>query len=131
TEGSGFVFGRRGFVLTNAHVLTRAISIDVVDADGASHGADVIGVNRYADVAELDVADMEIGVPAAKPLKASHQSVAIGSNVLVIGNPFGVLPNSVTRGLVSGIDRDLSVFGTNYHGLIQTDAVANPGNSGG
>ena len=131
SEGSGFVYGRRGFILTNAHVVARALSIDVVDADGATHSADLIGVDRNADVAELDVADMETANAGAKPLKATSHTVAVGSSVLVIGNPFGTLPNTVTNGLVSGTGRELTVEGTGYHNLIQTDAVSNPGNSGG
>lgn len=103
----------------------------MVDADGASHSAALVGVDRSADVAELEVADMEPANSKAKPLTVTNQPVAVGSNVLVIGNPFGVLPNSVTSGLVSGTGRDLTVGGNAYHNLIQTDAVANPGNSGG
>jgi predicted RNA-binding Zn-ribbon protein involved in translation (DUF1610 family) len=131
SEGSGFVYGKRGFVLTNAHVVAKALSISVVDADGIAHSADLVGVDRSVDVAELDVADMETGDPKAKPLKVTGQPVQVGSNILVVGNPFGVLPNSVTGGLVGGTGRELTVGNTIYHNLIQTDAVANPGNSGG
>jgi S1-C subfamily serine protease len=131
TEGSGFVYGKRGFILTNAHVVAKALSIDVVDAAGVTHSADLIGVDRSSDVAELDVADMEIGNPKAKPLRVSTKPVQVGSNILVIGNPFGVLPNSVTGGLVGGTGRELTVGKTTYQNLIQTDAVSNPGNSGG
>ena len=131
SEGSGFVYGKRGFILTNAHVVTRALSISVVDSDGITHSADLVGVDRSADVAELDVADMETGDVKAKPLKVTSQPAQVGSNILVIGNPFGVLPNSVTSGLVGGTGRELTVGTVDYHNLIQTDAVANPGNSGG
>lgn len=131
SEGSGFVYGKRGLILTNAHVVAKALSISVVDAAGITHSADLIGVDRSADVAELDVADMEAGDSAAKPLKATNRPVAVGSNVLVIGNPFGLLPNTVTNGLVGGTGRELTVGSTTYHDLIQTNAVSNPGNSGG
>jgi Trypsin-like peptidase domain len=131
SEGSGFVYGKRGFILTNAHVVARALSIEVMDASGSTHSADLIGVDRSADVAELDVADMETGTSTARPLKVTNQPVQVGSNVLVIGNPFGLLPNSVTSGLVGGTGRELTVGTTRYQNLIQTDAVANPGNSGG
>jgi len=130
-EGSGFVYGKRGFILTNAHVVARALSITVVDSSGVTHSADLIGVDRSGDVAELDVADMETGDAQAKPLKVTNRPTQVGSNVLVIGNPFGLLPNSVTSGLVGGTGRELTIGKTTYHNLIQTDAVANPGNSGG
>jgi len=129
-EGSGFVYDKLGHVLTNAHVVARALSISVIDADGATHSADLIGVDRSGDVAELDVAEMETH-PKARPLNATHQPIQVGANVLVIGNPYGLLPNSVTSGLVGGTGRELTVGGTTYQNLIQTDAVANPGNSGG
>lgn len=131
SEGSGFVYGKRGLILTNAHVVARALSINVVDATGVTHSADLIGVDRSADVAELDVADMETAGSAAKPLKVSNRPVEVGSNVLVIGNPFGLLPNTVTNGLVGGTGRQLTVGNTTYQNLIQTNAVSNPGNSGG
>jgi hypothetical protein len=130
-EGSGFVYGKLGLILTNAHVVARAAKIDVVDATGGTHSANLMGVDRSGDVALLDAASMETGDVRAKPLRVSNQPVEVGSNVLVIGNPFGVLPNSVTGGLVGGTGRELTVGTTTYHNLIQTDAVANPGNSGG
>jgi Trypsin-like peptidase domain len=131
SEGSGFVYGQRGLILTNAHVVARALTIEVVDASGVAHTAELIGVDRSSDVAALEVPDLQYGDTNAKPLKGTNESVEVGSNVLVIGNPFGVLPNTVTGGLVGGTGRDLTLGSTTYHNLIQTDAVANPGNSGG
>ncbi len=131
SEGSGFVYGKPGLILTNAHVVARALTINVVDAAGVTHSADLIGVDQSGDVAELDVADMESGGSAAKPLKVTNRPVAVGSNVLVIGNPFGLLPNTVTNGLVGGTGRELTVGNNTYRNLIQTNAVSNPGNSGG
>ena len=126
SEGSGFIYGKVGHVLTNAHVITRAVSIDVIDAAGSSWTASLIGINR-----ELDLAELEINDSTAKPLRATNQPPRVGTDVIVIGNPFGVLPNTVTRGLVGGLDRKLTVGSTTYYNLIQTDAVVNPGNSGG
>lgn len=129
-SGSGFIYGKRGHVLTNAHVVSRALSITVTDSAGHESSADLIGVDRLGDVAELDVASLETS-STAHPLAAAKQPVATGDDVVVIGNPFGLLPNSISNGIVSGLGRDLTIGTTTYHNLIQTNAVADPGNSGG
>jgi trypsin-like peptidase/zinc ribbon protein len=125
-SGSGFVYGQAGRLLTNAHVVARALSISVIDVSGHRWGASLFGVDRTGDVAELSIDDL-----TTTPLKISKKEVVLGSDVVVIGNPFGVLPNTVTHGLVSGLNREETVDTTTYHNLIQTDAVSNPGNSGG
>jgi hypothetical protein len=130
-EASGFVYRKRGHILTNAHAIARALSINVVDASGASHRAYLIGVDRVRDVAELVAYDMVVGVPKAQPLRAASGAVAMGAKVLVIGNPFGTLPNTVTSGLVRGTNRQVTDGSTTYDNLIETDAVFNPRNIGG
>src|SRR5260370_38728170 len=74
---------------------------------------------------------MGAGVRKAQPLKAASRPVAVGANVLVIGNPFGALPNTVTNGLVRGTGRQLTDGNTTYDKLVETDAVFNPRNIGG
>src|SRR5260370_15698286 len=74
---------------------------------------------------------MVAGVPRAQPLKAASRPVAVGANVLVIGNPFGALPNTVTNGVVLGTGRQLTDGNTTYDKLVETDAVFNPRNIGG
>jgi hypothetical protein len=130
-EASGFVFQKRGHILTNAHAVARALTIQVVDASGASHRAYLIGVDRVKDVAELVAYDMVAGVAKAQPLKAASGRVAVGAKVLVIGNPFGALPNTVTNGLVHGTGQQVTDGSTTYDNLIETDAVFNPRNIGG
>ncbi len=130
-EASGFVFQKRGHILTNAHAVARALTIQVVDASGASHRAYLIGVDRVKDVAELVAYDMVAGVAKAQPLKAASARVAVGAKVLVIGNPFGALPNTVTNGLVHGTGQQVTDGSRTYENLIETDAVFNPRNIGG
>jgi hypothetical protein len=130
-EASGFVYRKRGHILTNAHAVARALRIEVVDASGASHRAYLIGVDRVRDVAELVAYDMVLGVPKAQPLRAESRPVAVGATVLVIGNPFGALPNTVTSGLVRGTGRQLTDGTNTYDNLVETDAVFNPRNIGG
>jgi hypothetical protein len=125
-SGSGFVYGQPGRLLTNAHVVARALSISVTDVSGHIWGASLFGVDRTGDVAELSIDDL-----TTTPLKIAKKDVVLGSDVVVIGNPFGVLPDTVTHGLVSGLARNVPVGTTTYRNLIQTDAVSNPGNSGG
>jgi Trypsin-like peptidase domain len=130
-EASGFVYRKRGHILTNAHAVARALTIEVVDASGASHRAYLVGVDRVRDVAELVAYDMVLGVPKAQPLRAESRPVAVGAKVLVIGNPFGALPNTVTNGLVRGTGRRLTDGSNTYDNLLETDAVFNPKNIGG
>jgi hypothetical protein len=130
-EASGFVYQKRGHILTNAHAVARALTIEVVDVSGASHRAYLIGVDRVRDVAELVAYDMVVGVPKAQPLRAASRPVAVGANVLVIGNPYGALPNTVTSGLVRGTGRTFTAGSTTYDNLIESDAVFNPKNIGG
>jgi hypothetical protein len=126
SEGSGFFYGRTGHIVTNAHVLARATSVTITDASGQVFPADLEGIDQTGDFAELRTSDT-----GPKPLVAAKGDLAIGSAVVVIGNPFGVLPNTVTEGLVAGTDRQFTVEGRSYNHMIQTDAVANPGTSGG
>ncbi len=130
-EASGFVFQKRGHILTNAHAVARALTIQVVDAAGASHRAYLIGVDRVKDVAELVAYDMVAGVAKAQPLQAASGRVVVGAKVLVIGNPFGALPNTVANGLVHGTGRQVTDGSTTYDNLIETDAAFNPRNIGG
>jgi hypothetical protein len=130
-EASGFVFQKRGHILTNANAVARALRIDVVDATGASHRAYLIGIDRARDVAELVAYDMVAGAAKAQPLKAASRPVAVRAKVLVIGNPFGISTNPVTSGLVRGTGRTFTAGATTYENLIETDAVFDPKNIGG
>jgi trypsin-like peptidase len=130
-EASGFVYQKRGHILTNAHAIARALKIDVVDASGASHRAYPVGVDRGRDVAELVAYDMVAGVAKAQPLKTASRPAAVGAKVFVIGDPSGVLPNTAASGLVRGTGRQITDGSTTYDNLIETDAVFNPRNIGG
>jgi S1-C subfamily serine protease len=80
----------------------------------------------------MDLAIVKVdgsGLPAA--VIGSSQSLRVGEPVVAIGTPLGEYPDSVTTGVVSGLDRTIDVQGTSLTGLIQTDAPINPGNSGG
>jgi S1-C subfamily serine protease len=140
-QGSGFVISGEGEVLTNAHVVTsggraggggpleEANEVYVQFPDRNTVPAEIIGVDRYADVALLEV-DPE-GLDLTPLALGSEEDVAVGEPVAAIGSPFGQ-DSSLSVGVVSAADRSiegLSRFG--IEGAIQTDASINPGNSGG
>jgi serine protease Do len=127
-EGSGIIIdAKRGYVLTNAHVVRRATQMEVGLADGRRLEADKVGSDPLTDIAVLRV-------PASELPEASLGSAAdlpIGSWVIAIGNPFG-FENSVTVGVLSAKDRQIEgQGGIMLQDLLQTDASINPGNSGG
>jgi putative serine protease PepD len=120
--GSGFIYDRRGFIMTAAHVVQGVDQVDVRLYDGTSLRGEVVGTDPANDVAVVKV-DRE-GLPAA-PL-AVGQNLQVGQLAVAIGSPFG-LAETVTAGIVSSTDRVLP----DGREVIQTDAPINPGNSGG
>lgn len=132
--GSGFIVREDGIIVTNAHVVTGARSVNVAMRDGTIYPATVVGEDELNDLAVLRI-DAS-GLPTA-PLGTSR-GMLIGEWVVAIGNPYGFLLGnsepSVTAGVVSGIGRNLTGRGDGpgvYVDMIQTDASINPGNSGG
>jgi putative serine protease PepD len=131
--GSGFVLDRRGHVLTNNHVVEEASDdgrIVVVFDDERRVRASVVGRSAAYDVAVLQLARDTVHRPAAR---ADLTQLRVGETVVAIGAPLG-LSSTVTSGIVSALDRPVTVGGTgdvSYINAIQTDAAINPGNSGG
>jgi S1-C subfamily serine protease len=127
--GSGFVFDKKGHVITNAHVVEGATKVVVTFLDGRSYNAEIIGVDTFTDVAVIKVnADLAL----LHPLSLGDSSnLQVGEPIAAIGNPFG-LSGSMTSGIVSQLGRLLpSGAGYSIPDVIQTDAAINPGNSGG
>jgi putative serine protease PepD len=128
-QGSGFVYDTRGHVITNAHVVDGASSIEVRFSNGKTYEATVVGVDASTDLAVLDV-DAPSSVLEPVTL-ADSSALAVGDAVVAIGSPFG-LENSLTTGVVSALDRSMEApNGYTINGAIQTDAAINHGNSGG
>lgn len=125
--GSGFVFSAEGLVLTNAHVVSGAGSVQVALQDGRTCTGSVVGTDEDTDLALVKISATGL---AAVPLGTSR-GLRQGQLVVAIGNPLG-FQYSVTAGVVSAIGRSLRARnGRLMTGLIQTDAALNPGNSGG
>ena len=127
--GSGVLIDATGLVLTNSHVVFGRRAISVTLDNGYTTPAKLLGADPILDVAVLRIAVPEAGLPKA-PLGDSD-ALQIGDEVVAIGNPMG-LEQTLTRGVISGMDRLLPEFPLNLMlPLIQTDAAINPGNSGG
>jgi Do/DeqQ family serine protease len=126
--GSGVIIdGKRGFILTNKHVIIKSSTITVALKDGREFKAQVIGADPDSDLAVLRISPKK-DLPAID--MGNSDNLMIGETVIAIGNPFG-FSNTVTTGVVSATNRSIKVDDTFYHDFIQTDASINPGNSGG
>jgi S1-C subfamily serine protease len=128
--GSGVVIVDKGIILTNLHVVARAMLVKVVFADGSESDATVIALKPENDLAVLQAKTIPDDLAAAT--LRSTRDLAVGDYVVAVGFPFGIGP-SVSAGVVSGLGREFrSPEGQRVlTNLIQFDAAANPGNSGG
>jgi S1-C subfamily serine protease len=131
SQGSGFVYSRKGYVVTNEHVVDDADSVEVSFTDGTTRKAEVVGDDPYSDLAVL-----KVDKSGLQPLELGNSSdVRPGQKAVAMGNPFG-LRGSMTVGYISQVGRSLPVQEVGLEGfrirnVIQTDAAINPGNSGG
>lgn len=128
SSGSGVIIAPEGYIITNRHVIDQAKTLRVTLADNREYKAELIGQDPSTDIALLKI--------DAKNLPAislgNSDSVQVGEWVLAVGNPFN-LSSTVTAGIVSAKGRSIDVLDDVYRieSFIQTDAVVNPGNSGG
>lgn len=126
--GSGVIIdGKRGFILTNKHVIVKGASITVGLKDGREFKAQIVGADPDSDLAVLRISSNKV-LPAIK--MGNSEDLMIGETVIAIGNPFG-FSNTVTTGVISAKNRSIRAEDKVYHDFIQTDASINPGNSGG
>ena len=126
--GSGVIIdGKRGFILTNKHVIVKSSTITVALKDGREFKAQVIGADPDSDLAVLRISPKD-DLPAIE--MGNSNNLMIGETVIAIGNPFG-FSNTVTTGVISATNRSIRTENSFYHDFIQTDASINPGNSGG
>ena len=133
--GSGVIIDESGLILTCDHVINGAGSITVVLNNGAEYVAEVYGQDSWTDLALLKINATDL--PAAVVSKTAAEAkelydsyLAVGEEVIAIGNPLGELGGSVSNGIISALGRRVSVEGVPMT-LLQTNAAVNPGNSGG
>ncbi|MBH0228881.1 S1C family serine protease [Halobacillus yeomjeoni] len=125
--GSGFLYNNQGDIITNAHVVANHEKVSVMTADSKKMEGEVIGVSRDTDVAVVRVS----GLKDKEPLPVREEETAeLLDEVLALGSPLG-LQNTVTRGEISGLNRNLSIEPFEYEDVYQISAPISPGNSGG
>ncbi|MBI3120084.1 MAG: trypsin-like peptidase domain-containing protein [Candidatus Kerfeldbacteria bacterium] len=130
--GSGFIISKDGMILTNKHVVSdTTVNYTVILNDGREFSAKIVDVDPLNDLAVIDIDASDLPVAAI----GDSDQLQVGETVLAFGNALGEYSNSVTRGIVSGLNRqivagDFSGSET-LENVIQTDAAINPGNSGG
>ena len=129
-SGSGSIIDKRGYILTNVHVIADATKIYVSLFDGTQYEAEVVGTDLDSDLAVI-----KFNPPAGMELKTiafgDSTGLKVGQRVIAIGNPFG-LERTMTTGIVSGLGRPIQNSNNRIiRDMVQTDAAINPGNSGG
>ena len=127
--GSGVIISSDGYILTCDHVVSGASNITVTIGD-KDYTATVVGEDSTSDIAVIKV-DADGLTPA---IVGDSDKLAVGDNVLAVGNPLGELGGTVTSGIVSALNRSVTIQGsssTNTMSLVQMDASVSPGNSGG
>ena len=131
--GSGVILTSDGYILTNHHVVAGSTTLTVKLADGREFPATLIRTSTTTDLSLIKI--NATGLAAASI--GDSATIQVGQVAIAIGSPLGTYTETVTKGIVSGLNRDITVSdqGTRtqvaLHGLIQTDAAINPGNSGG
>ena len=128
--GSGFIVSSDGIIMTNAHVVEGADELIVRLTDKREFKGKVLGSDKQTDIAVIKI-DADGLTPA---IVGDSDKLAVGDNVLAVGNPLGELGGTVTSGIVSALNRSVSIQSSssvNTMSLIQMDASVSPGNSGG
>ncbi|MDL2323811.1 trypsin-like peptidase domain-containing protein [Ruminococcaceae bacterium OttesenSCG-928-A16] len=124
--GSGVIISEDGYIITNNHVVDGARSVTVTLPDGSEHQATLVGTDPTSDVAVI-----KIEVTGLVPATISNSdNIQVGDFCLAIGNPMGTLGGTVTDGIVSALNREITIDG-NTMNLLQMSAAVSPGNSGG
>ncbi len=126
-SGSGIVYTADGYILTNYHVIEDSSSITVTTYDGTVYDAELIGYDESNDIAVLKVDATDLSAA----IFGDSDSLNVGDQVVAIGNPLGELTFSLTSGVVSALDRQVTLSTSVTMNLIQTDCAINSGNSGG
>jgi putative serine protease PepD len=127
-QGSGFIIDKRGYILTNNHVVANAQKITVTLSSGKKLSATLVGRDATSDIAVIKISDGKLDNVATL---GDSDKLKVGQKAIAIGNPFG-LGHTLTTGIVSALNRSIITSDNiQMDNLIQTDTAINPGNSGG
>lgn len=124
--GSGVILSKDGYIVTNNHVIEDASKVSVTTKDGKSYDATLVGTDSATDLAVIKI-NADNLTPA---VMGTSSSLEVGDVAIAIGNPLGELGGTVTNGIISALDREITIDNQTMH-LLQTNAAINPGNSGG
>lgn len=124
--GSGVVYSSDGYIVTNNHVIDGATNITVTMHDGSTYPAELIATDSKTDLALLKI-EKDDCIPV---VLGNSDNLIVGEVTIAVGNPLGQLGGTVTNGIISALDREITLDGRT-HNLLQTNAAINPGNSGG
>ncbi|NLM83246.1 MAG: trypsin-like serine protease [Clostridiales bacterium] len=130
-SGSGFIVSEDGYIVTNYHVISYAAEygydLTVMLRDGSSYPAKIIGFDK-----DIDVAVIKIDARGLNPVTiGNNENMKVGETVYAVGNPLGELDYTMTSGIISALDRVISVDSSTRINMFQFDAAVNSGNSGG
>lgn len=124
--GSGVIISEDGYIVTNNHVVNNATSLKVTTTDGTEFDAKIIGTDSQTDLAIIKIVAQKLQAATL----GDSDTLQVGDPAIAIGNPLGELGGTVTTGIISATDRQITIDNETMT-LLQTDAAINPGNSGG
>lgn len=124
--GSGVIISEDGYIVTNNHVVNNATSLKVTTTDGTEFDAKIIGTDSQTDLAIIKINAQKLQAATL----GDSDTLQVGDPAIAIGNPLGELGGTVTTGIISATDRQITIDSETMT-LLQTDAAINPGNSGG
>ncbi|MBP5269590.1 MAG: trypsin-like peptidase domain-containing protein [Clostridia bacterium] len=132
--GTGIIYSKDGYIVTNCHVVNGSTEITVYMSDGRTFDAELVGLDDVSDIAVVKIQPVDDIVPAEF---GNSDDLIAGDNVVAVGNPAGLeFSGTLTAGIVSSISREISIYSSNgllekKMTLIQNSAAIYPGNSGG
>jgi serine protease Do len=124
--GSGVIISEDGYIITNHHVIEDAEKVTVTLYDGTVYDAEIIGSDEQADIGVIKVQAENLDAA----MIGDSDAIRVGDTAIVIGNPLGTLGGTVTNGIISAVNREITINNQTMN-LIQTNAAINSGNSGG
>lgn len=129
--GSGFIIDKEGSIITNYHVVEGANTVKVILSNGKEVNAKVVNYDATQDLAMVKITDSNVTIPGVAELGDSEK-IQAGEEVIAIGSPLGEqFTGTVTKGIISAVNRTVQSSDGKTSNYIQTDAAINPGNSGG